>query len=107
MGYNRRLNTTNRNYVMKPGQKTFNQTPIPEFDFEKAENEFKILEEKMSNMKVNGTESGGDDVEDSTAGAATTTTEEDPSKEHHYNKAKSFFDTISCEAIEREKGYVV
>lgn len=101
--FNRRPNT-NRNFVnTKPAQKTFN--PIPDFDFEKAQNEFQILEEKMSNMKMNG--SGGDETgaeaEEETTTSNAVAEEEQP-KESTYNKSKSFFDTVSCEAIEREKG---
>src|SRR5699024_3860631 len=110
-GFNRRPNPNNRNTFMgRPVQKAvFNPIPDGEFDFEKAQNELKILEEKMAGMKVNGTsEDGADDSGSQDGGGSqpdistTTITTED--KEPCYNKSKSFFDKISCEALEREKG---
>lgn len=39
-------------------------------------------------------------------GAGEVEPEEEPSDIVHYDKAKSFFDNISCEAVERSKGSV-
>lgn len=115
-------NTGNRRGPMQPRpqrlpQQNRTQTRPPketikfegEFDFDKAQQEFQELEQKLSNLKVadkkeetkelndeppniepNGGSQSGDAVND----------ENDPC----YDKTKSFFDTISCEAIERSKG---
>lgn len=78
----------------------FANTPLPDsdFDFEKAQQDFKSLEDKLADLKLNGAEEGEvvDEVQ----------REEEDHKDPAYNKSKSFFDTISCEALEREKGPV-
>lgn len=112
--YNRRQN--NRNFVTRQNAKPTITLPDSDFDFEKAQDEFLQLEEKMANMKVNGEVStGGDGNGEVSTNAQTvsalsssnTTTKSDgePPKDC-YNKEKSFFDKISCEALEREKGNV-
>lgn len=92
-----------------------------EFDFEKANEDFLKLEEKLKAVKVSGDSGAGSDSEvkvssDAAAasgdgGSVTDAPVSDADKpsdelieEPRYDKAKSFFDTISCEALEREKG---
>lgn len=65
---------------------------LEDFDFEKANAEFVELTSKVSDLKVGDAEPGSKDKEDNLDQAET------------YNKTKSFFDSISCEAIERSKG---
>ena len=68
---------------------------LEEFDFEKANAEFVELTKEVEDLKIS-------DSKDEEA-------PEEQKKENveTYNKAKSFFDSISCEAIERQKGYVL
>lgn len=101
-----------------PAGPKFPPLPDGDFDFEKAQADFKVLEEKLMSLRINGTlpssSEGGDapaelpEVPGIPASALTVAAleEEDISKEPCYNKTKSFFDSISCEALEREKGYV-
>jgi len=80
-----------------------------DYDFEQANEEFEELKNQLAKTKISDTVSsvengeakkddsghetaGGEDVEDA---------QPDPI---FYDKAKSFFDSISCEAIERSKG---
>lgn len=67
---------------------------LEDYDFEKANAEFVELTSKVSDLKVGDAETGSKGEK------------EDPTKdsEETYNKTKSFFDSISCEAIERSKG---
>ncbi|KAF7491807.1 hypothetical protein SSS_07915 [Sarcoptes scabiei] len=97
--FNNRLQN-NRNYVTRPPMKSSITIPDSEFDFEKAQDEFKQLEEKLANLKVNG------DAPETTTDSSEEKTENEIPKENCYNKKKSFFDKISCEALEREKGNV-
>lgn len=110
----------NRNFIPRgPMTHTvpkFPPLPDTDFDFEKSAADFKILEEKLCALKLNGalpsSSEGGDapfelpEVPGIPASALTVAAleEEDISKEPCYNKTKSFFDSISCEALEREKG---
>lgn len=66
---------------------------LEDFDFEKANAEFVELTSKVSDLKVGDAETGSKGEKDEN---------QEPSET--YNKTKSFFDTISCEAIERSKG---
>lgn len=65
---------------------------LEEFDFEKANAEFVELTKDVEDLKL--TEGKDEEPQD------------DQKKENveTYNKSKSFFDSISCEAIERQKG---
>ncbi|XP_042233951.1 protein LSM14 homolog B-like isoform X5 [Homarus americanus] len=70
-----------------------------DYDFEQANEEFEELRNQLAKTKIteNGDKkddsghetAGGDDVDDQST---------------FYDKSKSFFDSISCEAIERSKG---
>lgn len=53
--------------------------------------------------KVNGESEKKDDSGNET-GAGENEQEEEVAPEPCYDKSKSFFDTISCEAVERSKG---
>jgi hypothetical protein len=71
-----------------------------DFDFEKANQEFIDLENKLGKLNVCEPEAEQEEeekqeVEESKSG-----------DEECYDKKKSFFDKISCEAIERSKGSV-
>lgn len=114
--FNRRQ--TNRNFVSNRNvghhtKPTLN-LPDSDFDFEKALDEFKQLEEKLAGLRVNGDSTNvatSSDAETSNSNseqtnAAPKTEVDASSKEGCYNKEKSFFDQISCEALEREKGNV-
>ncbi|OTF74680.1 hypothetical protein BLA29_014002, partial [Euroglyphus maynei] len=105
----------NRNFV--PNRTTGHHTkptldvPDSDFDFEKAQDDFKQLEEKLAGLKVNGDSTNvatTSDAETSSTNNEQTSTSpktelDTASKEGCYNKEKSFFDQISCEALERKK----
>lgn len=61
---------------------------------------------KLARTKIDaGTENEKKDDSGNETGAG----EGEPEEEHeivHYDKSKSFFDNISCEAVERSKGCV-
>jgi len=98
-------------------QNTPKFAPIPdgEFDFEKSHEEFKKFEEELikgvTALKMNGSTEEEVPIEipgiPASAIAVAALEEEELPKEACYNKTKSFFDSISCEALEREKGYVL
>nr|XP_027204334.1 protein LSM14 homolog A-like isoform X2 [Dermatophagoides pteronyssinus] len=110
----------NRNFVPNrtAGHHTKPSLDVPDsdFDFEKAQDEFKQLEEKLAGLRVNGDSTNNaasnSDAEtpnttsEQTNASPKTETDKDASKEGCYNKEKSFFDQISCEALERTKGNV-
>ena len=73
------------------------------FDFEKANEDFEELMTRLSKIKVeNGDKKDDSGQETGSAPESADTTEEENAT--FYDKTKSFFDTISCEAIERSKG---
>ncbi|CAL1296224.1 unnamed protein product [Larinioides sclopetarius] len=94
-----------------------------EYDFEQANAEFQELEGKLAKIKINdqeenapksppannlidtSTEEKKDDALWPEENGGEVGGEEEESKTF-YNKAKSFFDNISCEAVERSKGNV-
>lgn len=54
-------------------------------------------------------DAGADNEKKDDSGNETGAGEGEPEEEPevvHYDKSKSFFDNISCEAVERSKGYV-
>ncbi|XP_066246762.1 protein LSM14 homolog B isoform X6 [Euwallacea similis] len=89
-----------------------------EYDFEQANTEFEELRSKLAKVKlddagssksevVNGAVGGGPEAEkkdDSGNETGAGETEQEEDHEIFYDKAKSFFDKISCEAVERAKG---
>ncbi|KFM82648.1 Protein LSM14-like protein, partial [Stegodyphus mimosarum] len=91
-----------------------------EYDFEQANAEFQELEGKLAKVKINDQDEipkspppnaliDADDKKEENLwndeNGGDNGTEDDDSKTF-YNKAKSFFDNISCEAVERSKGNV-
>lgn len=73
-----------------------------DYDFETANAEFEELKDQLAKTKIteNGAASEGEKKEDSGHETAGEAEEVDPC----YDRTKSFFDSISCEAIERSKG---
>ena len=85
-----------------------------EYDFEQANTQFEELRVQLSNSKISGasttpagpTENGDvngekDKKEDSSVEPVGG---EEDKEQMFYDKTKSFFDTISCEAVERSEG---
>jgi len=127
--YNRQFNNYSggaRRPQSRPQQQRGSQNRMPnrpkeqlkfdgDYDFDKANIEFKELEEKLSNIKLDATTNSDtpqeDDKQNTTESKDTETStngvkEVAADADHFYDKTKSFFDSISCEAIEREKGNV-
>lgn len=91
-----------------------------DYDFDKANEEFLELEKKLGNCKISNNEvegkedgagSGADEnnVEvksepSANANANANADGNDSQADPFYDKTKSFFDSISCEALERSKG---
>lgn len=84
----------------RTGQRKFDPALKTDFDFEKANQEFQELEHKLG--KLNVTEPEPEKVEE----VKTEVEESKSGDEECYDKKKSFFDKISCEALERSKGLV-
>lgn len=87
-----------------------------DYDFESANAEFEEMEkelkkltltEKNANVVVNG-EKPAENVDDGEEAEVDDVKKEEKKDEEivYYDKAKSFFDNISCEATEREQGRV-
>ncbi|CAK9816713.1 Protein LSM14 homolog B-B [Anthophora plagiata] len=75
-----------------------------DYDFEQANTEFEELRSKLAKTKI---DSGADNEKKDDSGNETGAGEGEPEEESeivHYDKSKSFFDNISCEAVERSKG---
>ncbi|RWS29128.1 protein LSM14 B-like isoform X2 [Leptotrombidium deliense] len=70
-----------------------------DYDFEKANQEFQELENKLQKIKIENEKEPEKEPEE---GEIEKKDEEDENV--CYDKSKSFFDKISCEAIERSKG---
>lgn len=88
-----------------------------DYDFEQANTEFEELRSKLAKAKISDNEVKTDgnvtnnDVEvekkedsGNETGAGEAEVEEDRDDYTGYDKTKSFFDNISCEAVERSKG---
>ncbi|XP_058054672.1 protein LSM14 homolog B isoform X1 [Anopheles bellator] len=82
-----------------------------DYDFEQANNKFEELRSQLSKLKV-GEEVKPEQITSETLDKKDDSGNETGAGEHEqedeevicYDKAKSFFDTISCEAVERAKG---
>lgn len=74
-----------------------------DYDFEQANTEFEELRSKFAKTKIDGTDNEKKDDSGNETGAGEGEPEEEP-EIVHYDKSKSFFDNISCEAVERSKG---
>ncbi|XP_066583890.1 protein LSM14 homolog car-1 isoform X2 [Prorops nasuta] len=83
------------------------KTPLKfdnDYDFEQANTEFEELRSQLAKVKIDaGTENEKKDDSGNETGAGEGEPEEEP-EVVHYDKSKSFFDNISCEAVERSKG---
>jgi protein LSM14 len=80
-----------------------------DYDFEQANTEFEELRSQLAKVKIeetSKTEVNGDIDKKDDSGNETGAGENEPEEEHEvfYDKSKSFFDKISCEAVERAKG---
>ncbi|XP_024866982.1 protein LSM14 homolog A isoform X1 [Temnothorax curvispinosus] len=74
-----------------------------DYDFEQANTEFEELRSQLAKTKIDGAENEKKDDSGNETGAGEGEPEEEP-EIVHYDKSKSFFDNISCEAVERSKG---
>ncbi|XP_029047709.1 protein LSM14 homolog A isoform X2 [Osmia bicornis bicornis] len=75
-----------------------------DYDFEQANTEFEELRSQLAKTKI---DTGADNEKKDDSGNETGAGEGEPEEEPeivHYDKSKSFFDNISCEAVERSKG---
>merc|ERR1719361_2629657 len=82
-----------------------------EYDFDKANEEFKEVLEKLQKSSLETKAANGEtDVENNeveegeVTETETKTTSSEPKEEVFYDKKKSFFDSISCESTEKSKG---
>eukprot|EP00092_Neocalanus_flemingeri_P020203 GFUD01021877.1.p1 GENE.GFUD01021877.1~~GFUD01021877.1.p1 ORF type:complete len:534 (+),score=118.52 GFUD01021877.1:77-1678(+) len=91
-----------------------------DYDFEQANEQFQEVLSQLSKTKIddvtvadveNGGGENGEEVEgvtlDVVEGVEEGEIPEDEEEEVYYDKQKSFFDSISCEALERSKGKLV
>jgi len=87
------------------GPKTKNTLKFDnDYDFEQANAEFEDLRLSLAKTKL---DSGNENEKKDDSGNETGAGDNEPEEEHeivHYDKTKSFFDNISCEAVERSKG---
>jgi len=92
-----------RRFAPQSNNKKFDATLKTEFDFEKANEVFQQMVDKIEdlNLSANG-EVGSKDEEDTKTEVSRS--EKVDEEGNFYDKTKSFFDKISCEAIERSKG---
>ncbi|XP_014474566.1 PREDICTED: protein LSM14 homolog A isoform X2 [Dinoponera quadriceps] len=75
-----------------------------DYDFEQANTQFEELRSQFAKTKI---DAGADNEKKDDSGNETGAGEGEPEEEPevvHYDKSKSFFDNISCEAVERSKG---
>ncbi|KAJ8686340.1 hypothetical protein QAD02_022134 [Eretmocerus hayati] len=75
-----------------------------DYDFEQANTEFEELRSQLAKVKIDG---GNESEKKDDSGNETGAGDNEPEEDHeviHYDKTKSFFDNISCEAVERSKG---
>ncbi|XP_011161848.1 protein LSM14 homolog A isoform X2 [Solenopsis invicta] len=74
-----------------------------DYDFEQANTQFEELRSQLAKTKIDGADNEKKDDSGNETGAGEGEPEEEP-EIVHYDKSKSFFDNISCEAVERSKG---
>lgn len=98
----------------QPGRPTANPKKEPlkfegEYDFDKANEEFKEVLEKLQKSSIESKPENGEsdksatELEEGEVEPATHDESSSPVPENFYDKKKSFFDTISCEATEKSK----
>ncbi|XP_013789304.1 protein LSM14 homolog B-like isoform X2 [Limulus polyphemus] len=107
----RQFSTSNRGqqrgwFQRRPRGPRFRQNPANrrdvlqfegEYDFEQANAEFQELENKLARTKI-------DDKKDDSGNETQAGDVQDEDDVVYYDRSKSFFDNISCEALERSKG---
>ena len=108
-------------YVSSSRQREDKRLFEKDYDFEQANTQFEELREQMASTKISGSSPGaainsgtsenGDAAEgdkeakkDETASDSANNEDANGEERLFYNKAKSFFDNISCEAVERSQG---
>lgn len=104
----------NQNQQNQGGNKPKNTLKFEnDYDFEQANTEFEELRSQLGKVKLDEagssstkSESNGDVDKKDDSGNETGAGETEQEEEHevYYDKSKSFFDKISCEAVERAKG---
>merc|ERR1711962_1192698 len=96
----------------QPGRPTANPKKEPlkfdaEYDFDKANDEFKELLESLQKSSLESKSANGDAETPATeleeCEVEPENHESSPVPEQFYDKKKSFFDSISCEATEKSK----
>ncbi|KAJ8948820.1 hypothetical protein NQ318_013472 [Aromia moschata] len=105
---------TNQNQQNQSTNKVKNTLKFEnDYDFEQANTEFEELRSQLSKVKLDEagststkSEINGDVDKKDDSGNETGAGETEQEEEHevYYDKSKSFFDKISCEAVERAKG---
>lgn len=78
-----------------------------EYDFDKANEEFKEVLEKLQKSSLETKANGETDIENNEVEEGEIETEKQTTpvaSENFYDKKKSFFDSISCESTEKSKG---
>ncbi|KAG1701687.1 Protein LSM14 B [Nymphon striatum] len=94
--------------TIKPGSKQNAIKFENDYDFEQANAEFQELENKLAQTKISEPVENGEEKKEVIAEPVSEPVEinedEDVTDVQFYDKAKSFFDNISCEALERSKG---
>lgn len=115
-GFNRGGNPGNRGRSgFVPGRPSNNKKETlkfeSEYDFEQANEEFKEVLSKLQKTTIDGDEDetvkdecSNSDQDDGEIKSIDEVQLSEESEEVFYDKKKSFFDSISCEALERNKG---
>ncbi|XP_072385626.1 protein LSM14 homolog B isoform X3 [Diabrotica undecimpunctata] len=103
-----------RNNIGAGGNRSRNTLKFDnDYDFEQANTEFEELRSQLGKLKIDEVASvstksdvNGDVDKKDDSGNETGAGETEQEEEHevYYDKSKSFFDKISCEAVERAKG---
>jgi len=110
MNNNRGMMRGNGRKFVPQSNKKFDATLKTEFDFEKANEVFQQMVDKIEDLSIsangekNGEKSGSEDKDESTTRVEVEKSDKVDEDGNFYDKTKSFFDNISCEAIERTKG---
>lgn len=112
--HNQNQNNQNQNKNQPGGPKPKSTLKFEnDYDFEQANTEFEELRSKLAKTKISDdgatplkAEVNGDSEKKDDSGNETGAGEQEPEEDQevYYDKSKSFFDNISCEAVERSKG---
>jgi len=113
---NQNQNKPNQNGPQQQQQQRINNKPSTlkfenEFDFEQANSKFEELRSELGKLKVGSEETktseqvnGEVEKKDDSGNETGVDHETEVDENAGYDKTKSFFDNISCEAVERSKG---